>query len=73
MVYFASAVDSDKLVNVIKEQANAHDVFLNYTNDQYIVAFYDKTEEEENIIVNSIRMGCPGVEIVDIMDIGREK
>lgn len=73
LVYFASAKNADMLVNAIKEQANAHDVFLNYTNDQYIIAFYDKTEEEKFVIVNSIRMGCPGVEIVDIMDIGREK
>ena len=72
LVYFATAKDSEVLVDAIKAQANAHDVFLNYTNNQYIIAFYDKTEEEEFVIIKGIRMGCPDAKIIDIMDLGRE-
>ncbi|MBQ7470372.1 MAG: HD-GYP domain-containing protein [Pseudobutyrivibrio sp.] len=68
IVYFASAKSMEKLEAQIKENTSNHDVFLLYTNEQYIIALYDKTEEENFVFVNSLRMGCPDVKMVDIMD-----
>lgn len=68
IVYFASAKSMEKLEEQIKENASNHDVFLLYTNEQYIIALYDKTEEEKFVFVNSVRMGCHDVKMVDIMD-----
>lgn len=68
IVYFASAKSMEKLEEKIKENSSNHDVFLLYTNEQYIIALYDKTDEEKFVFVNSVRMGCHDVKMVDIMD-----
>ncbi|MBP5594744.1 MAG: HD-GYP domain-containing protein [Pseudobutyrivibrio sp.] len=68
IVYFASAKSMEKLEAQIKENTSNHDVFLLYTDEQYIIALYDKTEEEKFAFINNIQMGCPDVKMVDIMD-----
>jgi hypothetical protein len=53
----------DQYRQVIKEITDAHDVNIQYTEGQYIVAFYDKEESQIEEYENAINKACPTAEI----------
>ena len=53
----------DQYRQVIKEITDAHDVNIQYTEGQYIVAFYDKEESQIEEYENVIIKACPASEI----------
>lgn len=59
IIFFDAAEIKNELSEVLKEHTDAHDIKLHYTDTQYIIALFDKTQEVMDSLIKDLKEKCP--------------
>ena len=63
IVFVETESDMEDLRKTIKEKAGIHDVTILYTKERYIVALFDRDEEETNEFIKTLKSAYPKAKI----------
>ncbi len=59
VIFFDAAEIKNVLSDVVEKHTDAHDIKLHYTDTQYIIALFEKTEDDLNSLVMDLKEKCP--------------